>query len=72
LHPDYYALYLGNHIFGGSGLVSILSEEIREKKGLAYSAYSYFSQILKECCTSCALICLILSVKLLKKSKGKL
>lgn len=44
-HPDYYALYLGNHIFGGSGLVSILSEEIREKKGLAYSAYSYFSQM---------------------------
>ncbi|OIR24260.1 M16 family metallopeptidase [Bathymodiolus thermophilus thioautotrophic gill symbiont] len=44
-HPDYYALYLGNHIFGGSGLVSILSDEIREKKGLAYSAYSYFSKM---------------------------
>ncbi|SFV85699.1 FIG015287: Zinc protease [hydrothermal vent metagenome] len=42
-HPDYYPLYLGNHIFGGSGLTSILSDEIREKKGLAYSAYSYFS-----------------------------
>lgn len=44
-HPDYYPLYLGNHIFGGSGLTSILSGEIREKKGLAYSAYSYFSKM---------------------------
>lgn len=44
-HPDYYPLYLGNHIFGGSGLTSILSDEIREKKGLAYSAYSYFSKM---------------------------
>jgi zinc protease len=42
-HPDYYPLHLGNHIFGGSGLTSILSNEIREQKGLAYSAYSYFS-----------------------------
>ncbi|MDH5378678.1 MAG: insulinase family protein [Gammaproteobacteria bacterium] len=41
--PDYFALYLGNHIFGGSGLVSILSDEIREKRGLAYSSYSYFA-----------------------------
>lgn len=41
-HPDYYSLYLGNHIFGGSGLTSILSDEIREKRGLAYSAYSHF------------------------------
>lgn len=44
-HPDYYALYLGNHIFGGSGLNSILSGEIREKKALAYSAYSYFTKM---------------------------
>ena len=41
--PDYFPLYVGNHIFGGSGLVSILSGEVREKRGLAYSAYSYFS-----------------------------
>ncbi len=40
--PDYFPLYLGNHILGGSGLVSRLSEEVREKRGLAYSAYSYF------------------------------
>lgn len=40
--PDYFALYVGNHILGGSGLVSRISEEIREKRGLSYSAYSYF------------------------------
>lgn len=41
--PDYYALYLGNHVLGGNGLVSQLSQEIREKRGLAYGAYSAFS-----------------------------
>lgn len=40
--PDYFALYVGNHMLGGSGLVSRLAEEIREKRGLAYSTYSYF------------------------------
>lgn len=40
---DYFPLYVGNHILGGSGLVSRISEEIREKRGLSYSAYSYFS-----------------------------
>ncbi|WP_069472492.1 M16 family metallopeptidase [Candidatus Marithrix sp. Canyon 246] len=39
---DYFALYVGNYILGGSGLVSHLAEEVREKRGLAYSAYSYF------------------------------
>ncbi len=39
---DYFALYVGNHVLGGSGLVSILSEEVREKRGLSYSVYSYF------------------------------
>lgn len=41
--PDYFELYVGNHILGGSGLVSKISEEVREQRGLAYSAYSYFS-----------------------------
>lgn len=41
--PDYYTLYVGNHILGGSGLVSRLAEEIREKRGLSYSQYSYFA-----------------------------
>jgi zinc protease len=40
--PDYFPLYVGNHILGGSGLVSRLSDEVREKRGLSYSAYSYF------------------------------
>jgi zinc protease len=41
--PDYFPLYVGNHILGGSGLVSLLFKEIREKRALSYSAYSYFS-----------------------------
>lgn len=41
--PDYFPLFVGNHVLGGSGLVSILSDEIREKRGLSYSIYSYFS-----------------------------
>lgn len=40
--PDYFPLVVGNHILGGSGLVSKIMEEVREKRGLAYSAYSYF------------------------------
>lgn len=40
--PDYFPLYIGNHILGGSGLVSRISDEVREKRGLSYSAYSYF------------------------------
>lgn len=43
--PDYFPLYLGNHILGGNGLVSRISEEIREQRGLSYSAYSYFSSM---------------------------
>lgn len=39
---DYFSLYVGNHMLGGSGLVARLSNEIREKRGLAYSSYSYF------------------------------
>lgn len=40
--PDFYILYVGNHILGGGGMVSRLFTEIREKRGLSYSAYSYF------------------------------
>jgi zinc protease len=43
--PDYFALYVGNHIFGGNGLVSRVSKQIREERGLAYSVYSYFSPL---------------------------
>lgn len=41
--PDYFSLYVGNHILGGGGLVSRLFEEVREKRGLSYGASSYFS-----------------------------
>jgi len=40
--PDYKVLYVGNYILGGGGFVSRLMEEVREKRGLAYSVYSYF------------------------------
>jgi predicted Zn-dependent peptidase len=39
-HPDRYALFLLTTILGG-GMSSRLFEEIREKRGLAYSVYSY-------------------------------
>lgn len=40
--PDYFALYVGNHILGGSGFNSRLVKEVRVKRGLSYSVYSYF------------------------------
>jgi len=40
---DYFPLYVGNHVLGGGGMISRLFAEIREKRGLSYSAYSYFS-----------------------------
>jgi zinc protease len=42
-HPDYYALFLGNHLLGGSGFASLLVNEVREKRGLVYSVYSFFA-----------------------------
>ncbi len=45
--PDYFNLYVGNHILGGSGLVSKLFDEVREKRGLAYSASSNFIPMMK-------------------------
>lgn len=46
--PNYFDFYVGNHILGGSGLVSQLFKEVREKKGLAYSSSSHFSPMLKK------------------------
>jgi zinc protease len=40
--PDLFPLYLGNYVLGGGGFVSRLTEEVREKRGLVYSVYSYF------------------------------
>jgi zinc protease len=39
--PDFYAAYVVNYILGGGGFASRLYEEIREKRGLAYSVYAY-------------------------------
>lgn len=44
---DYFTLYVANHILGGSGFGSRIMQEIREKRGLAYSSYSYFAPMLK-------------------------
>ncbi len=41
--PDFFALTVGNYVLGGGGFVSRLTREVREKRGLAYSVYSYFS-----------------------------
>lgn len=41
--PDFYALLAGNYSLGGGGFVSRLMKEVREKRGYAYSVYSYFS-----------------------------
>ncbi|WP_456388809.1 M16 family metallopeptidase [Profundibacter sp.] len=38
---DFFAAYLMNTIFGGSGRQSRLMEEVREKRGLTYGVYSY-------------------------------
>src|SRR5690606_12285466 len=39
--PDYYAAYVFNYILGGGTFSSRLTEDIREKRGLVYSVYSY-------------------------------
>lgn len=39
--PDYFPLLVGNYVLGGGGFVSRLMKEVREKRGLSYSVYSY-------------------------------
>jgi zinc protease len=41
--PDFFPMLVGNYILGGGGFVSRLSTEVREKRGLSYSVYSYFA-----------------------------
>ena len=43
--PDYFPLLVGNYVLGGGGFVSRITEEVRQQRGLAYSAYSYFSPL---------------------------
>jgi zinc protease len=42
-NPDFLKLLVGNYILGGGGFVSRLYGEVREKRGLVYSVYSYFA-----------------------------
>ena len=39
--PDFFTAYLVNYVLGGGSFSSRLYTEIREKRGLAYGAYSY-------------------------------
>ena len=41
-NPDHYAIRVMNQILGGGDLTSRLGEAIRNRRGLAYSVYSYF------------------------------
>ena len=43
--PDFMAAFVLNHILGGGGFSSILMEEVRERRGLAYGAYSYIASL---------------------------
>ena len=36
------ALQVGNYTLGGGGFVSLLTQEVRDQRGYAYSVYSYF------------------------------
>jgi zinc protease len=46
--PDYFPLFVGNYVLGGGGFASRIIEEVRQKRGLAYSAYSYFFPLKRE------------------------
>lgn len=46
--PDYFPLLVGNYILGGGDIVSRLYLEVREKRGYAYSVYSYFLPLAQE------------------------
>jgi zinc protease len=40
--PDFFPLFVGNYVLGGGGFDSRLMKEVRDKRGYAYSASSYF------------------------------
>jgi len=40
---DYFTLYMGNQVLGGSGFTSRLMKEVRDARGLSYSVGSYFA-----------------------------
>ena len=44
-NPDFFPLVVGNYTLGGGGFVSRLMKEVRDKRGYAYSVYSYFAPL---------------------------
>ena len=44
-NPDFFPLLVGNYTLGGGGFVSRLMKEVRDKRGYAYSVYSYFAPL---------------------------
>jgi zinc protease len=42
-NPNYFPLMVGNYILGGGSMVSRLSQEVREKRGLTYGIDSQFA-----------------------------
>ncbi|MEL7177392.1 MAG: pitrilysin family protein [Pseudomonadota bacterium] len=40
-HPDFFAAFILNNIFGASGFESRLMDEVREKRGLTYGIYTF-------------------------------
>ncbi|ODU99492.1 MAG: zinc protease [Thiobacillus sp. SCN 63-57] len=45
--PDFFPLFVGNYVLGGGGFDSRLMREVRDKRGYAYSAYSYFMPMME-------------------------
>lgn len=41
-NPDHVALYVGNQVLGGGGFASILTDEVRQKRGYVYGISSHF------------------------------
>ena len=43
--PDFYPAYIVDYVLGGGGFESRLMKEVREKRGLAYSIYTYINPL---------------------------
>jgi len=43
--PDFIPAFVMNYVLGGGGFASRLTTEVREKRGLAYSTYSYLAPL---------------------------
>ena len=42
-NPDYFKLKVMNYILGGGGFASCLLKDLRDKRGLTYGVYSYYT-----------------------------